>query len=747
MLPFLPHLLRRSVVCWQGWSLLAVALCWGLRMQAAEPPAATGRPSTVPARHWAFSPITQPALPRHAGVSSPVDAWVLPRLQSAGLSPSPAADRATLLRRVSLDLIGLPPTSEEVQSFLNDAAPTAYEQVVERLLASPHYGERWGRWWLDAARYADSNGYSIDSVRSIWPYRDWVIRALNADLPFDVFTLWQIAGDLLPPGDLPAGAAAHDPLIATGFHRNTQVNHEGGIDPEQFRLESVVDRVNTTATVWMGMTLGCAQCHDHKFDPFTQQDYYQFLAFFNSCENDGHGSALLEAENTLELSPPEIIARRDGVRQQLKRQEEELKDWTQRELAPQFGNWEHSLSSEARTRLSALVQDTLQIPPLQRNPDQSNLVWAAFRDQQPGYQSRKKALDTLRGEQPALLQTLVMKERPTPRPTRILIKGDFTRPAGEVQPQVPAVLARAMGTAPFETSSGLANRLDLARWLVDPRHPLTARVLVNRVWQQYFGRGLVETENDFGTQGTPPSNPELLDWLAGDFQDRGWSLKQLHRRVVLSTTYQQSSRWVPGQADRDPRNIWLGRQSRLRLDAEVIRDALLVVSEKFEPRIGGPPVFPPQPEGLGSFTQNDRPWKTSRGPDRFRRAVYTHLQRTTLHPALAVFDAPDSYQTCTRRLRSNTPLQALTLLNDPALTELAKAFAERVQRESPAGTDRERIQVAFQLALGRPPAEPEARRLQELVEAERAQPGVSEPIVWRTLARTLLNLDEMITRE
>jgi hypothetical protein len=704
-------------------------------------------------RHWSFILAKRPNLPSIADrapgfrIRNSIDAFILNRLATEAIEPSGEADKPTLLRRVYLDLIGLPPAPEEIQHFLSDNRPNAYESVVEALLASPHYGERWGRWWLDGSRYADSNGYSIDSVRSIWPYRDWVVRALNADMPFDQFTTWQLAGDLLQTNDLPCAASSRDALIATGFHRNTQVNHEGGIDPEQFRVESVVDRVNTTATVWLGITLACAQCHDHKFDPFTQRDYYRFMAFFNSCENDGHGNSALEAENFIELSPAEEIAARDLHRAEFKRREKELSEWADQELKPRQREWEFSLTAEAKKKLTELVRDILEIPPDQRTKDQANLIWGTFRDRDETYKARRKELDGFRAKEPPIIKTLVMRERPEARLTRVLIKGDFTRPGDEVEPGVPEMLQAATfqpdPAAPTPPLTGGKNRLDLAQWITSPKNPLTARVLANRIWQQYFGKGLVETENDFGTMGQSPTHPDLLDWLATELVSRGWSLKALHRLIVTSSTYRQSSKMRPDLAERDPANRLLARQNRSRLDAEIVRDSALAASGLLDQRLGGPPVFPPQPEGLGSFTQNDRPWKPSKGANRYRRAIYTHVQRTTFHPALAVFDAPDGYQACTRRIRSNTPLQALTLLNDAAFHEIANELAERIQRD--AQTDNARINRAFLLVLNRAPAEKEVSRVAQLLADERSYG--SENDTWLALSRVLLNLDERITRE
>ncbi|MBM3824082.1 MAG: DUF1553 domain-containing protein [Verrucomicrobia bacterium] len=717
--------------------------------------------------HWAFEKPARPPVPRQAASfplpSHPVDAWVQARIRHENLSPSPEAPRATLLRRLSLDLTGLSPTPEEVEQFVQDTRPGAYERQMERLLHSPHYGERWGRWWLDQARYADSNGYSIDSPRDIWPFRDWVVSALNQDMPFDQFTIWQLAGDLLPNRVHEGRPERVEPWIATGFHRNTQVNHEGGIDAEQFRVESVVDRVNTTATVWLGLTLACAQCHDHKFDPLTQREYYRFLGFFNSNENDGHGNPDLEAEHHLELGETNLLAKVSAQRQAWKDRTKELENWADRELKPRQPDWESLAVHRTSTNITPLVRDLLRIPPPARGPDQTALVWRTFRDQDPDYLRRKREVDQIKAAIPPVPRSLVMKERPEPRTTRLLIKGDFTRPGDPVEPGVPVLFRESIST-PRPT------RLDLARWIVSTNNPLTARVIANKVWLQYFGRGLVETENDFGLQSTPPSHPELLDTLAVEFMASGWSLKQLHRLIVTSATYRQDSSARGTSLQLDPANRWLARQSRLRLDAESIRDVQLQASGRLARKLGGPPVFPPLPSGLGVFTQHDRPWKTSEGSNRYRRSLYTHIQRTMLHPALTVFDAADSYQPCTRRLRSNTPLQALTLLNDPAFVEMARAFASRLWREQPHEADRHRIQRAFKLVTARPPAPAELAALLRLVSRERQDslkvstasgqpstvptsprdpdiPDVVEARAWTQLCRVLLNLDETITRE
>jgi len=646
--------------------------------------------------HWAFIAPVRPPVPQvktARWVRNPIDAFILHELESKQITPSPQADKRTLLRRVCLDLTGLPPTPAEVESFVNDPAPDAYEQQVDRLLASPHYGERWGKHWLDQARYADSNGYSIDAPRSIWKYRDWVIDAVNRDMPFDRFTIEQLAGDLLPN-------PTTSQLIATGFHRNTQINQEGGIDPEQFRVESVIDRVGTTGTVWLGMTIACAQCHNHKFDPISQKEFYQFLAFFNnqdeptlslgdSTSGAGHDAAeakILELEKTLQQTDADTNAKRKKL---------------QAELA--------KLKKQA----------------------------AALGD-----------------------STMVMAERKAPRETHVFIKGDFTRPADLVTPGVPAVLPPIDFADPSQP-----NRLDLARWLVSPANPLTARVTVNRLWAQYFGRGIVETDNDFGSQGAAPANQDLLDWLATELVARQWSMKALHRLIVTSSTYRQASVVRTDLQQADPYNDLLARQSRVRLDAEIVRDVALEASGLLTEKVGGPSVYPPQPEGVMGLGQVKREWETSTGPDRYRRGMYTFLWRTTPHPLLTAFDAPDGTSACTRRLRSNTPLQGLILLNDEAFVEFARALASRVMTESPAD-DAARIDHAFCLCTARTPDADERQVLLRLLDKQRhafadevqdartlaggkCPPGVdaSEFAAWTIVCRAMLNLDETITRE
>ena len=685
--------------------------------------------------HWSFVPpvrVLPPAVKHANWLRNPVDHFVLARLEEGNLLPAPEADWVTLLRRVSLDLTGLPPSPAEVDSFLQDHAPGAYERAVERLLASPHYGERWARPWLDAARYADSNGYSIDGRRQVWKYRDWVVAALNRDLPFDQFVVEQLAGDLLPN-------ATVEQKIATGFNRNTQINQEGGIDTEQYRIESVLDRVNTFGTTFLGLTIGCAQCHDHKFDPISQREYYQLFAFFNNTVDDHHANG--PPGGRLEFPGELDVNEHESQRHVLARARSELERYLETQ-AGAVAEWMGSLPQATRAKLPPSIRAALDAGWDGQTLAQKRAVYPAFRSDDAEFKSRDTALTKAELRQPPVLSTLMMVELPAPRDSFVFIKGDFTRHGEKVRPRTPAVLPPLAAEHP--------TRLDLARWVADPANPLTARVLVNRIWQQYFGQGLVETENDFGTQGSGPTNPALLDWLATELVAQKWSWKAVHRVIVNSATYRQSSRARPDLEVIDPTNRLLARQARLRLDGELIRDVALAASGLLVPQLGGPPVFPPQPDGVMTLGQVKRDWWISTGPNRYRRGLYTQLWRATPHPALAVFDAPDGFSACTRRLRSDTPLQALTLLNDQQFYECAGALAERMQREGPGDVPTQ-INFAFRLCVARLPTMAERQRLVDLFEQTLAEATgdatARRAEAWTTLARVLLNLDETITRE
>jgi len=720
--------------------------------KGAEWPATAGAPAGAPrSRHWSFQPVRKPAPPMvntANWVRNEIDRFILARLEKESLTPSPEADRITLLRRVSLDLTGLPPTPAEVAEFLADTAPGAYERQVDRLLRSQHYGEKWARHWLDLAHYADSDGYEKDLVRPYaWRYRNWVIDAFNRDLPFDRFTIEQLAGDLLPN-------ATVDQRVATGFLRNTLTNREAGVDREEARFEQLVNRTNTAGTVWLGLAVGCAQCHNHKYDPITQQDYYEMLAFFDrSDERD------IDAPLPGELGPylaalPEYESKRAAL----------LKEY---EVAPLQQYWESRLieaidkpgtSPEwdfALTSMRAMFDratSVLKTPPGKREPRDERRLTDYFvhrtglapgmdKDKMERLKELRKKLDALDNSLPPFTQAYVMVEDPAAPPTQIRIRGEWKNKGVAVEPGV------IDAVAPFR-ASGRPTRLDFARWLVSRDNPLTARVAVNRVWHEMFGRGIVKTTEDFGVKGDKPTHPELLDWLASEFMDRGWSMKQLVRLIATSATYRQSSRQRPELSSKDPENTLLARQSRVRLPAELIRDAALASSGLLSTEIGGRSVKPPQPAGVAELGYGRQKWEVTPGKDKYRRGLYVHFQRTTPFPMLMNFDAPDGAVSCTRRGRSNTPLQALNLLNDEVFFEAATALAWRVEREGGA-TLADRLDYAFRLCLSRPPSERERERLAAFHDQQARifeKEGGAHP-AWVGVSRVLLNLDEFITRE
>lgn len=697
--------------------------------------------AAVKSTHWSFQQPVRPAIPAVQGlngtIQNPIDAFVLARLERDGIGPAGEAERATLIRRIHLDLIGLPPSVDEVDAFLTDTRPDAYERVADRLLASPHYGERWGRHWLDLARYADSNGYTRDFGRQIWKYREWVIDAINRNTPFDQFTIEQIAGDMLPD-------ASEEQLIATGFHRNTLINEEGGTDQEQFRVEAVVDRVSTTGSVWLGLTVGCARCHSHKYDPISQVEFYELFALLNNCD-----------EPTIEVPTREQRARddlvtRERIRAEIKRLEEQLE-----ELGPDLElkqrQWEATVTPQQRARLPGPVQVAYDMKFEKRDEKNRKIIEEYFQKSEIARETFPilQEIFELRDEEPKIPTTMILREREQPRETFVHRRGDFLDRGPDVSGGVPAVLP------PIRAANERTSRLDFARWLVSPENPLTPRVVMNRDWQKFFGRGLVETEDDFGTQGVPPTHPELLDWLAMEFRGRDglgseesavrWNVKRMHRLIVTSGTYRQSSEVRGDLAKRDPQNRLLARQMRLRLDAEIVRDVALSAAGLLMPKIGGPSVFPPQPEGVFDFTQDPKPWIAARGEDRYRRGMYTHFWRSSPYPMLMAFDAPGGNVSCTRRLRSNTPLQSLTLANDQAFFECAKALADRVILESL--DHQHRVRFAFRLCTAREPTVAEALLLERLVNQELTEFKGDASAGWTRVCRVLLNLDETITRE
>jgi Protein of unknown function (DUF1553)/Protein of unknown function (DUF1549)/Planctomycete cytochrome C len=708
--------------------------------------------------HWAFlAPKAQP-IPRVADRSWPrngIDFWILDRLEKEGLKPSPEASRAVLLRRLSLDLRGLPPTLDEVERFVADQSSDAYERVVDRFLADPAYGERWARMWMDQARYADSAGYGSDPLRpSIWRYRDWVISAFNRNLPFDQFTLWQMAGDLLPGATL-------EQKMATAFHRNTMTNTEGGTDDEEFRVAAIKDRVDTTMQVFMGLTIGCAKCHSHKFDPITHDEYYRFYAIFNQT-----------ADNDQPDETPVIAAPTDDISARIRRIDSQVAALrTEQEtalagMASTQAKWEASLGgtdTAARKGVPKEILEIVNLPAGKRSKAQALALARHFGSIAPELKPVRDKISALEKARPVIPSLPVMAELPSARRrvTRVLRKGNFLDPGAAVLPGVPASLhALPAGVPP--------DRVGLARWLTDRRNPLSARVAVNRLWSQIFAAGLVETEEDFGTQGDPPSHPELLDWLAIFYQESGWDTKVLLRLIVTSETYRQSSKSTGELRERDPQNRLLARAPRMRLEAEMVRDQAMALSGLLSRKLGGPSVFPPQPEGLWQAAFNgQRTWATSEGADRYRRGLYTFWRRTVPYPSMAAFDAPSREICAIKRVRTNTPLQSFVTLNDPVYVEAAQALARRIVREGGKEV-RARVRYGLQLCLGRPPAPEQVEPLVALFDAENARyrtdspsavslsgpvlesspagTSLAELAAWTTVANVLLNLDGVLTK-
>jgi hypothetical protein len=944
-------------------------------------------------QHWAFKAPVRPPVPKAKNapwVRNAIDNFVLARLEKEGLKPSPEADRVTLSRRLSLDLIGLPPAPTEVDEFVRDNSPHAYDNFVERLLASPHYGERWGRQWLDSARYADSNGYEKDAARSIWPYRDWVIQAFNRDLPFDAFTREQLAGDLLPNPSL-------DQRIATGFLRNSMLNQEGGIEPEQFRTEAMVDRMDAVGKTWLGLTIQCAQCHNHKFDPISQREYYQLFAFLNSDDEPFIEVPTIEQQKQRDEILAKARALEDKAMRNTTNLSERMAAW-EKEIAGAAGIWtvldptewlnfatkyeeqsDHSLlaggdvkpgavthvwvdtmltnltgfrlealmhpnlpyggpglvakgnfllkeftcetyamhhptvtnqvkfrraladmeapgfsitnaidggtekggwtaatvpvrrntehraifecaepitgfpggtrlhitiyqkhgsgdghSGEldketrldchtlGRFRLSATTEgaekwlarapggadtesrgaesaksegsdsgasptarestpmhpefagfglkvdsltarqrDILSIPPDQRTPEQVRELFSVYRFQDTAFAEANAEIDKILTNWPYAATTLALQQRALPREAHIFKRGDWQRPGEKVEPDVPAVLHPFPKDAPH-------NRLGLANWLVDRRSPTTARVVVNRIWQAYFGQGLFTTPEDIGTRCEAPSHPELLDWLACEFMDNGWSVKSLHRLIVQSAAYRQSSKVSPGLLAKDPYNRLLTRGPRFRVDAEIVQDIALAASGLLNPKIGGPSVRPPIPASVADTVYGGFSWPENTGDDRYRRGMYTFWKRSLPFPSLIAFDAPTSENSCPRRVRSNTPLQALTTLNEKTFVEAAQAMGMRVWKEG-GKDDPSRAAYAFRLCTGRAPTGRELKSILRFWDEQykyfedrsAAALAVAVPDIknvppevnlhkvaaWAMVSRAILNLDESITKE
>ena len=740
---------------------------------ASEPPAAEAEPASRPlATHWAFQPIARPQPPNSGSpgrAKNMIDRFILARLAQEGIEPSPEAGKRTLIRRLGLDLLGLPPEPKDVARFLAGDSLEAYERLVDRLLESPHYGEKWAMHWLDLARYADSDGYEKDYVRPhAWRYRHWVINALNADMSFRQFTIEQIAGDLLP-------GAAVEQKVATGFHRNTLKNREGGVKIEQFRFEETVDRANSVGTVWLGLTLGCAQCHDHKYDPLTQKEYYNFFAFFNNLDEVDIDAPLAGEMGPYLAALPNYREQREallaeaGVPELQAAWEEKMK--LARANPGKWTDWDHAYDA-LQKYLDGSDRIVDKDPSDRTRKEVDDLadhfvknyhrVITKERRKQLDFEGLRKKLIALKDDFPAVSEAQTVAESDLHRKTHIHIRGDWRNTGRGVAADLPSFLPAAYTDRASE--AGLT-RLDLARWIVSRDNPLTARVIVNRVWQEYFGAGLVATSENFGTQGEEPSHPELLDWLARDFMDHGWSLKHLHKRIVMSATYRQSSKARPALDAIDAGNRLLARQSRLRLPGELVRDSALAVSGLLYPKIGGTSVRPPLPEGLAELAYGSSlEWNESEGRDRYRRGLYILFQRSVPYPQLMNFDVSERTVTECSRERSNTPLQSLNLLNDPVFVEAAQALAVRLLTQGGGAFD-DRLRYAFDLTLARPPKPTELEAmnqyyrkqtgiLEEDLESARQMfpldlPGVSplEGAAWVGVSSVLLNLDEFITRE
>ena len=650
--------------------------------------------------HWSYLPPARHPAPESKNdwlSTGPIDRFVHERIAAIGLEPSARADRRILVRRLTVDLTGLPPSPYEVEEFENDRSGNAYARLVDRLLASPHFGERMAIFWLDLVRYADTTGYHGDNHVDIYLFRDYVIRAFNANKPFDRFTLEQLAGDLL-------GSPTEEIRIASGYNRLLQTTQEGGAQAKEYMAKYTADRVRNVSTVWLGTTLGCAECHDHKYDPFTTREFYSLGAFFADVQ-----------ETVIGVQQPTAFPTAEQAR---------VERTFENDITP----------------LKALKKPT--------DAERQKLA------------ELEKRLAELRGR----IHTTLVSTRGEPRVMRVLPRGNWLNETGPVVlPNVPAALPALVPPA-----TARATRLELAKWLISPTNPLPARVMVNRLWKVLFGRGLVATLDDFGSQGAPPSHPELLDWLAREFIDSGWDVKAIVRTIVMSETYRQTSVGTDKTRQRDPANIWLARQSRFRLDAELVRDSALAVSGLLCDKIGGPSVKPYQPPGYWVFLNfPKRDWTSDKGNDQYRRGLYTYWQRTFLHPSLLAFDASTREECVVDRARSNTPLQALVLLNDPTYVESARMFAARMIREGGADA-RARIEWGFQQALSRAPRGPEVSVLVQLMQTHydqyRADPSAARALLttglkpnpsdvdpvdlasWTSIARVILNLHETISR-
>ncbi|MSQ93390.1 MAG: DUF1553 domain-containing protein [Gemmataceae bacterium] len=705
-------------------------------------------------KHWAFVAPQSPPLPNVTKtlLRNPLDQFLLARMEQEGLNPSPEADRYTLARRLAIDLTGLPPTLDMVDRFVNDKSLGAYEKYVDRLLDLPAYGERWSHVWLDLARYADSNGYATDSGRTIWKYRDWVIDAINKNIPYDRFTIEQIAGDMLPN-------ATQDQILATAFHRNTLTNDEGGTSDEEFRVVAVVDRVNTTMQVWMGVTISCAQCHDHKYDPVSQEEYFRLYAIFNQTEDSDKSD---NTPNMTVITATELKQKAD-LEATIAKLEKNLLAANPK-IDEAQAKWQ--ADKKATDKAPANIKKILAVDAKKRSAAQQLEVTKYYRATLPEFKAvadqtaaTRKQYDGVKGVPTPIMKELSDKQK---RVTKIHVRGNFLDQSKEVQPGAPAFLHALPKDQP-------ANRLTLAKWLVSADNPLTARVTVNRYWEQIFGLGLMESPDDFGIRGKSPTHAELLDWLAVEFSTNlQWDVKKLLKLIVTSIAYRQVSTVTPALIERDPDNRFLARGPRFRSSAEAIRDQSLYVAGLLSPKMYGAPVRPPRPKlGLTAAFGGSTDWDTSAGDDKYRRALYTQWRRTTPYPSMTTFDAPSRTVCTITRPRTNTPLQALVTLNDPVYVEAAQALGRRMVKDGGA-TLESKLQHGFRLCLARPAREVEMKRLVELhtkAQAEYAknpklaQQLATDPIgplpaglqapdmaAWTVVGNVLMNLDEMFAK-
>ncbi|MGV3722031.1 MAG: PSD1 and planctomycete cytochrome C domain-containing protein [Actinomycetota bacterium] len=721
--------------------------------------------------HWSYVPPQRPPAPKlndpRYPVRNPIDALVRARLKSKGLLPSPEADRRTLIRRLYFDVLGLPPTPEEVAAFVSDRSPTAYEQLVDRTLANPHYGERMALGWLDVVRYADTIGYHSDTGRNVWPYRDWVIKSFNENKPFDRFTIEQVAGDLLPD-------ANQSTRVGSAFNRLLLTTEEGGAQAKDYEARMLTDRVRAVGAAWLGQTTGCAQCHDHKFDPISARDFYTLGAFFADIQEPiiGHpeeGMLVTTPEQNQQLAKLDAeLATARGFLPQLKAAQPqwEMEVQAQGYALPELAA--EAKSPEPDKNRARQVVLLLKKPAAMRKPAELGIIETYFRTRGP--HAFKAEVETLTRAESArnnyynsLPKCLTSISAPNKRTVRILPRGNWQDESGEV---VKAALPHYLPQPKIEGRE--PNRLDLAQWLVSRENPLTARTVMNRTWKQFFGTGLSKVLDDLGAQGEPPVNPALLDWLACEFMDSGWNVKHMVRTIVTSATYRQVSTARPDLVAADPYNREMARQSAFRLDAELVRDNALAISGLLVPKLGGPSVKPYQPAGYWeNLNFPVRDYIPDQGENQYRRGLYTWWQRSFMHPSLLAFDAPSREECTAERTRSNIPQQALVLLNDPSYVEASRAFAARILREAKGSPD-ERIAWAWQRALQRNPRPTEARTVRGLFDEHlktyRANPKAAgellktgfaptpeglDPVelaAWTHVSRVLLNLHETITR-